>query len=92
MVHIDVGGADSEEERLGYIHAYFGNLDVLCNTWALAGMAEVEYADKRIKYAAWEETTAYYYEIWVRRGPHRNVLGEQRARVRDRGGRGDAVE
>ena len=45
---------------------WFSNLDVLSNTWALAGCFDVVWNGSRVKYAHWEHTQHYVYEIRVR--------------------------
>ena len=45
------------------------NLDVLANTWALAGCFDVPWLGSRIRYAHWEATQAYVFELRVRLEP-----------------------
>jgi len=45
---------------------WFRNLEVLSNTWALAGCFEVPWMGSRVKYAHWEATQAYVFDLRAR--------------------------
>ena len=42
------------------------SLDILANTWALAGCFDVVWNSARTNYAHWEQTQAYVYDIHIR--------------------------
>ena len=59
-------GHGDESDDADTLAKWFSNLDVLSNTWALAGCFDVVWNGSRVKYAHWEHTQHYVYEIRVR--------------------------
>jgi len=57
-------GQDEDDlDNVGTVLEYFTSLEVLGNTWAVAGAFEVMYLTKPCKYASWPDIYAYNVEI-----------------------------
>jgi len=55
-------GTDEADTLAGWLR----NLEILTNTWALAGCFNVQWAGSPVKYAHWEQTSLYLYEFRTR--------------------------
>ena len=62
------GHGDTSEET-DTLARWFRNLEVFANTWALAGCFDVHWQGQVVKYAHWENTTSYVFELRHRLEP-----------------------
>ena len=63
-------GDDEEGESGGGLYAYLTGLEILCNTWSVAGVFEVDVngrnAGRRARFCHWAEASEYLLEVTER--------------------------
>jgi len=54
---------EGEEDLSGSLFVYLDLLEVLTNTWSIAGAFDYEHKGVVAKYASWPQTSSYYYFV-----------------------------
>lgn len=81
-VSIEVEGDHDEcgpVDHMSDYDRYKRNLRILANSWALIGNYDVDYENRKVRYASWQQTTEYIDEISKRADELRHLCGEARA-------------
>ena len=67
-MEIPTGGKGDDVTRAGTLLELLETLEVLANTWSVAGCFDITYNAEQMKYVSWSEALAYVWEFRRRGG------------------------